>query len=100
MHAVDHAVSCSLHRCKTLLLLEPVEQSVCRRFVVGGFEREAVLLLFGRVMKRQIGPAHADPVDRSVKPARQMFVHLVERKLDARRAAIDRQYGWFSRLRD
>jgi H2-forming N5,N10-methylenetetrahydromethanopterin dehydrogenase-like enzyme len=44
-----------------------------------------------RIVKRQICPAQADAINRSIKPSLQWFANLVERELDARRAAVDGQ---------
>jgi hypothetical protein len=43
------------------------------------------------LVKRQIRPAQTDAVNFSIKPALQRFADLIERELDARRAAIDGQ---------
>src|SRR5208282_3209530 len=92
---MDHAVSNRPDRSEMILHFEPINQEIRRRFVIGGGEVAALLLFHGRVMKRQIGPAQADAVNLSIKPSLQRFARLVQRELDARRAAIDRQDGWF-----
>ena len=43
-HAVDHAVSHGPDRCETVLLFEPINQEIRRRFVIGGGEAATVLL--------------------------------------------------------
>ena len=52
------------------------------------------MLIPGRVCERQNGTAQADAIDLSMKPSLQRFAGLVQRELDARRTAVDRQDGW------
>jgi hypothetical protein len=61
--------------------------------------RESVLAVGGRVVKAQIRAPHADAIDSSIKPPLERFADLVQRKLDARRAAVDREDACFSWLR-
>jgi hypothetical protein len=68
LHAVDHAVSHRPDRFETILLFEPINQEIRRRFVIGGGELAAVRLFPGRVMERQIRPAQADAVNLSISP--------------------------------
>ena len=59
LHAVDHAVSHRLTDSKSVLLFEPINQEIRRRFVIGGGEIAAALLIRGRVIERQIRPAQS-----------------------------------------
>jgi hypothetical protein len=90
---MDHAVSHRPYQFETILLFQPINQGIRRRFVIGGGEAETPLPFPDRVIERQIRPAQADAVNLSIKPALQRFACLVQRKLDARRAAIDGQDG-------
>jgi hypothetical protein len=65
--------------------------------IVGG-HNEVLRRISGRAMERQRGPTPADAIQGSVKPSRQRFSRLVQRKLDAGRAAIDCQDIWLSSL--
>ena len=90
-HAMHHSVSHGLDRSEGLLRFEPINQETRGRFVIGGGEAATGLRLSIRVVKRQIRPAQADAVNLPIKPLLQRFAHLVQRELDARRAAVDRQ---------
>jgi hypothetical protein len=74
-----------------ILLFKPINQGIRRRFVIGNGETATCLWLSIQVVKRQIRPAQADAVNLSIKPSLQRFADLVERELDARRAAVDGQ---------
>jgi len=89
-HAVDDAMSHRPHRSELILLFEPINQEVCRRFVIISSETAAVLLIRGRVMECQIRTAQADAVNLSRKSSLQQFACLVQRELNARRTAVDR----------
>ena len=91
LHAVNHPVSHGPDRSKAILLFEPINQEIRCRLVIGGGEAAAVLLIPSRVVEGQIRPAQADAVNLSMKPSLQRFACLIQRELDARRAAIDRQ---------
>jgi hypothetical protein len=91
MHAVDHSVSHSPDRFENILLFEPIHKKSRCRFVIGSGEPAAVLSIRGRLVERQIRPAQADTINLSIKPSLQRFAGLIQRELDARRAAIDRQ---------
>ena len=90
-HPMNHPVSHRPDRFKTFLLFQPINQEIRRRFVIGGGEAEAPLPFPGRIMERQIRPAQADAVNLSIKPSLQRFACLIQRELDARRAAVDGQ---------
>jgi hypothetical protein len=38
LHAVDHTMSHGLHGLESILSLEPIQQEICGRFVIGGGE--------------------------------------------------------------
>ena len=77
LHAVDHPVSHRPDRFETILLFQPINQETRCRFVIGGGDATAVLLIPGRVMERQIRPAQADAVNLSIKPLLQRFFDMV-----------------------
>ena len=62
--------------------------------MIGDRKFTALLLLRRRVIERQIRPAQADAFNLSKKPSVQRFASLVQRELDARRAAVDRKDAW------
>ena len=82
-------MSHGLDRFEVFLFFEPIHQKACFRFGIGS-EFEAVLLIRGRIVERQARAAHADTINLSVKSSLQWFAGLIQRKLDARRAPIDR----------
>ena len=97
-HAMHHPVPHSPNRIEIVLLFEPIDQEIRRRFVIGGGEVAALPMIAGRVLETQICPGQADAVNRAIKPSLQWFSDLVKRELDARRTPIDCQYGcasWF-----
>ena len=83
-------------RFETILIFEPINQEIRRRFVIGCGEAAAALLIRGRVIERQTRPAQADAVNLSIKPSLQRFANLVQCEPDTRRAAVDRQDAWLS----
>ena len=91
LHAVDHPVSHRKDRFKTILLLDPINQEISCRFVIGDGETETGLRFSIRVVKHQIRPAQADAVNFSIKSALQRFFNLVQRELDTRRTDVDGQ---------
>jgi hypothetical protein len=52
--------------------------------VIDGVKAAAVLVIRGRVMEREIRPAHANAIHRSIEPSFQRFAGRVHRELDAR----------------
>ena len=90
-HAMDHPVSHRPNRFKTILLFQPINQGIRRRFVIGGSEIAALRLFPGRALERQIGPAQADAVNLPRKPPLRRSAGLIHREPDARRAAVNRQ---------
>jgi hypothetical protein len=97
-HAVDDAMSHRSGRSELILLFEPINQEVYRRFVIVGSEIAPVLLMRGRVMECQIRPAQTDAVNLFIKSSPQRFANLLQCELDTRRAPIDRQDACVSRF--
>jgi hypothetical protein len=64
--------------------LEPINQELRCRLVIGGGEAATVLLMPGRVTKRQIRPGQTNAVNLSRKPSLQQFAGLIQHELDAR----------------
>ena len=90
-HPVNHAMSHAFDRFEINLPFKPVDQEVRGRFVISGGKFEALRLFLRRFGERQIRPAQADAINLSIKLSLQWFANLVERELDARRAAVDGQ---------
>jgi hypothetical protein len=64
--------------------------------MIGGGELAALRPFLRRFSERQIRPAQADAINLSMQPSLQRFFDMVERELDARRAAVDGQDEWVS----
>ena len=82
-HPMDHPVSHPADRIESLLSLQPVEQRIRGRFVVGGRKPAAVLLMAVRVNEREVFPAQANAVNLPVQPSLERLDGLVKRELDA-----------------
>jgi hypothetical protein len=84
LHTIDYTVPYGPDRIETMLLIEPIDQKLRCRFVIGGVEVAAVVLICARELERQIRPAHADAIHRPMKASIQRFTKLVLREFDAR----------------
>jgi hypothetical protein len=65
---VNHAVSNGRNRCESLLPLEPTDQEVRCRPVIGRWEAEAGLRMYRRVLKGKRRLWFADAFDLPVQP--------------------------------
>ena len=72
------------------LLFEPVDQKIRRRTMIGSFDAKAALLTPERIVESQIRPGCANAVNFSNQLSHRWFANLIQRELDARRAAVDR----------
>lgn len=64
--AVDNAVAHRSHRQETDVLVQPIDQKICRRMVIEVADDAAGVLIAGGIVKRQRGTGKADAVDFSV----------------------------------
>ncbi len=86
-HPMDHAVSHGPHHRELLPRFEPVDQETRRGPVVRRVPATVAL----RCVPRQRRPVQSDPVHLSGYRGLRQCVGLVDRELDARRAAVDRE---------
>ena len=61
--AIDNAMAYSSNRSETDLLVEPIDQKICRRAVIEVADDAAVVLIALQVVKRQRGATQTDTLD-------------------------------------
>jgi len=90
-HAVHHAVAHGPDRREDRLLLQPAQQEIHRRAVVGGGHADGRPRLSRRLAGGQIRAAQTDAIDLPGQPPPRPCARLKHREPDARRSAVDGQ---------
>ena len=98
LHAVDHAVTYGPDLREIDLLRQPVDQKIGCRSGASSVDGVAALLIPGRIAESQLSPGCADAVNFSCQDSKHGRAGLIQRKLDAGRAPVDREHAVFNRV--